>query len=159
VKPRLASTSDQSEIVLGVPETTGTVAVGVLPTVVVAVVPGVAVAAVAVTPGVELAVAVGFTAAPSSRKSMDGFPHQCSCTIANADGVGVAVGSGLPPNELVHEARNTFDKNRIVASNNQINLFGECFKLDVIRDTIIKSPVFQALSLEGCEYFDQIETP
>jgi hypothetical protein len=148
VKPRLASTSDQSDIVLGVPETTGTVAVGVLPTEVVAVVPG-----------VELAVAVGFTAAPSSRKSMDGFPHQCSCAIANADGVGVAVGSGLPPNELVHEARNTFDRNRIIASNNQINLFSECFKLDVIRDTIIKSPVFQTLSLEGCEYFDQIETP
>src|SRR5207244_7851973 len=70
VKPRLASTSDQSEIVLGVPETTGTVAVGVLPTVVVAVVPGVAVAAVAVTPGAELAVAVGFPPAPSSLKSM-----------------------------------------------------------------------------------------
>ncbi len=81
MKPRFASTSDQSEIVLGVPEATVAVVVGVLPTVVVEVVPGVALAVlvtVAVTPAVELTVAVvaGVATAPSSRKIIDGFAHQ-----------------------------------------------------------------------------------
>ena len=74
VKPIVASTSDQLVIVLGV---TGT-AVGVLPTMVVAVVPGVVAAVVvAVACGVEVVVVVGVSVtAPSSRKSIDGFPHQ-----------------------------------------------------------------------------------
>lgn len=79
MKPRFASTSDQSEIVLGVPGTAVAVAVGVgvLPAVVVEVVDGVALA-VAVTPGLGLTVAVvdGVATAPSSRKSIDGFAHQ-----------------------------------------------------------------------------------
>jgi hypothetical protein len=116
--------------VLGVPGATVTVAVGVLPTVVVAVIPGVTgvVVDVAVTLGVELAVVVGVTA-PSSRKSIDGFPHQRSWAIASSDGVAVAVEElELPPNELVHEARNKFESTRKVASSNHANLFCECFK-------------------------------
>lgn len=78
LKPRLASTSNQLVIVLGVPGTAVAVAVGVLPTVGVAVVPGVVVAAaVVVAPGVEVVVVAGVgVTAPSSRKSIDGFPHQ-----------------------------------------------------------------------------------
>jgi len=73
LNPRFASTSDQSEIVLGVPGAPVAVAVGVLPAVVVAVT-----VAVAVAPGAGLAVAVvvGVSTVPSSRKSIDGFPHQ-----------------------------------------------------------------------------------
>ena len=68
VKPILASTSDQLVIVLGVPGTVVAVAPGVEEAVAVV---------VAVAPGVEVVVAVeaGVTA-PSSRKSIDGFPHQ-----------------------------------------------------------------------------------
>jgi len=61
VKPRFASTSDQSEIVLGVPGATVAVVVTV------AVIPGV---------GLTVIVVAGVATAPSSRKSIDGFPHQ-----------------------------------------------------------------------------------
>jgi len=66
-------------IVLGVLGTTVAVGVGVIPVVAVVVVPGVVVTVVVVvTLGVAITVTVivGVGTAPSSRKSIDGFPHQ-----------------------------------------------------------------------------------
>ena len=108
---------------LGVPGPT--VAVGVLFT---AVVPVALAAAVAVgfAPGLAVAVVVGVGdgAAPSSRKTIDGLLHQRSCASANSDGVGLAVGVGVPPpNKPVHETRNKFDRSRPIARQNPASFF------------------------------------
>ena len=84
--------------------------------------------AVEVSPGVVLAVAVGITA-PSSRKSLDGLPHQWSCASVSSDGVAVFVEEPeLPPNGVVHAARNIIDSTRKAARMKLTNLPGECFK-------------------------------
>lgn len=112
---------------LGVPGPT--VAVGVLFT---AVVPVALAAAVAVgfAPGLAVAVVVavvvgvGDGAAPSSRKTIDGLLHQRSCASANSDGVGLAVGVGVPPpNKPVHETSNKFDRSRPIARQNPASFF------------------------------------
>jgi len=72
-KPRFARTSDQSVTALGFPG--AAVAVGVLLTAAGTAALGV-VAAVAVVPGVAVVPAVGEDAAPSSRNTIAGFPHQ-----------------------------------------------------------------------------------
>jgi len=140
-------------MVVGVPGATVAVAVGVgVPAPVeVEVALGVLVmvgVAIGVRPEVGLAVAVvvGVTCAPSSRKSIEGLPHQRSWDGANTDGVAVAVGLASPPKKPVHEVRNIFDRSKKEVICNQTKRVGECFKLDKIRGTNIKTPKFQATS-------------
>ena len=87
---------------------TAPVAVGVAP------IEGVAVAAVAV--GV-LTAEVTMTGAPSSRKIINGFPHQCSIASVAFEGVGVGVSVGVAPEPPLkfnheHEASRTLDMRR-----------------------------------------------
>ena len=89
----------------------GVLAVVAVPDVVgVAPIEGVTAAAVAV--GV-LATAVTIAGAPSSRKIINGFPHQCSIASDASDGVGVAVTPKSPLKfSHEHETSRTLDMRR-----------------------------------------------
>src|SRR5690349_9738736 len=96
VKPRYGSTCVQSVMVVGEP-----VVVAVPATVGVVAIEGVGCRvgvpiAVTATMGV-LAAGVTVPAAPSSRKIINGFPHQCNFARVASEGVGVAGTIGLPP--------------------------------------------------------------
>lgn len=74
---------------------------------------------VAVAPGVAVAVGVAVGVAPSSRKTIEGFPHQCSFARATSDGVVLAVAAEeleLPPNNPVQAASKTLDNSKPIAA-------------------------------------------
>ena len=79
--------------------------------------------AVALGVAVTVAEAVAVTEAPSSRKTIDGLPHQCSFVSASRDGVGVAVARGeLLPNKPVQDARKILDSIKPSAANSHVHL-------------------------------------